>query len=125
MNRPWVWSCITVLVLVLGLSRFVWIPDILAKRETVIGYISIHQDEKVEVVQAWCGDGYLTRVRHKLASGCTVHSVIDADSMKVWQARLEHQPAYGRVSIWIHRKHALYYYNLHSLSVGGETHLAQ
>src|SRR5213594_1996908 len=78
-------------LLVLWGSRFVWIPDLVSGKEVVVGSLPIRPGESIELTQVWAGDGYLTRLRHKLSSGRSLYAFGDPDSRKAWKCRLDHQ----------------------------------
>ena len=91
-----------VIVLLALVSSVVWLPDILAGRESVMATLAIRDGESVALTQRWAGDGYWTGVRHQLPSGDILYAGGDPDGPKAWKCRLELQTNYARVRIRFH-----------------------
>jgi hypothetical protein len=120
----WIVVGITV-ALVVALSRVVWVPDIITRREVIVARVNVRDAECVELIQQWAGDGYLTRVRHRFPSGMVLHAVGDPDGFKIWRARMDHQATSGCVRIHFKGEEWRYYYDLQSLSLNGQSRSAQ
>ena len=108
---------IGVFVLAAVATRYVWLPDVISRKEKVVAGLTLGNGQRVELTQTWMGDGYLTRVRHRTSSNSYFRVVGDFDTAKVWSCSVSHNTNFAAVDFRFGKRHWRYYYNLQALSV--------
>ncbi len=102
-----------------AVSKVVWLPDMLFRKEVVVSRLAIRDGEFVDLTQRWGGDGYATGIRHRLRSGEVWNAQGDPDMSKAWRARMVLQTNSASVRILVNQQEWRYFYTLRSLSIDG------
>jgi hypothetical protein len=78
-----------VVIAAVGLMcRFVWPLDVASARKITLDSFRTQDASRVEIVQVWNGDGYLTKLDHEEPDGSRWDIVINPDGRKSWKGRL-------------------------------------
>ena len=122
---PWwlVASPVITLIGVLGAaSFFVWLPDVISKREVVVAAADLPDRGRVELTQLWAGDGYMTSIRHRASDGTILTIVGDADTRRAWDAAMVISPSGEFIRIKLLGREWQYYHRSHTLHLdNGQT----
>jgi hypothetical protein len=78
------------LVLALGFAAwlshyYLWPPDVASGRRKTLSNLVTKQGDRIELVQLWNGDGYLTQLRQTEPDGAQWDVVINPDGRKSWK----------------------------------------
>ena len=79
---------VLLILLVIGISRWVWIPDVISGKASIVAIKENDWKDRFAVDQKWAGDGYLTKLHVRFVDGREEEFVINPDGPKIWKCDL-------------------------------------
>ena len=95
--------------MVIFVCSVVWPPDVLrGGRPITLDTLVSTAGDRVQLIQVWNGDGYLTKLTHTEPNGACWLLVIDPDAMKSWKGQLNQSSNSSLISVALWRNNYVY-----------------
>jgi hypothetical protein len=93
------------------LSYYVWPPDIISGRPTILGSVESQDGERFQVIQFWNhNDFYTTQLTHFRPDASTNIAVIDSDDRKEWSCSIRLIEEEKKVVVFLKSKKQVFEY---------------